>query len=54
MCLRKHKRPVDTKCEYAKVAVDECRSLGLKSLDYLLHLPDMLPEDSKMVIFLRV
>ena len=44
-CLRRHKRPVNTKCEYGKVAVEKCVSLGLKSSDYMLHLPDLLPED---------
>ena len=44
-CVRRHKRPANTKCEYAKVAVEKCVSLGLKSSDYMLHLPDLLPED---------
>ena len=44
-CVRRHKRPVNTKCEYVKVAIEKAVSLGLKASDYMLHLPDLLPED---------
>ena len=44
-CVRHHRRPVNTKCEYVKAAVEKCLSLRLKSSDYMLHLPDLLPED---------
>ena len=44
-CVRRHRRPVNTKCEYLKVAVEKCVSLGFKSSDYMLHLPELLPED---------
>ena len=45
-CLHWHRRPVNSKCEYAKIAVAKCAMLGLYSAEYLLYLQDLLPEDT--------
>ena len=44
-CRRRHKRSVNTKCDYAKLAVEKCASLGLSSSQYLHYLPELLVED---------
>ena len=44
-CSRHHKRPVNTKCEYLKSAVEKCLELGVSSADYMMYLPDLLAED---------
>ena len=46
-CKRKHKRPVNTRCEYAKLAVKKCSELGLSTSGYMLYLPDLWPEDTE-------
>ena len=37
---------MNSKCEYAKVAVSKCAELGISSAEYMLYLPDLLPEDA--------
>ena len=43
---RWHKRPVNTKCEYTKLAVAKCAELVLSSSAFMHYLPDLLPEDT--------
>ena len=33
------------KCEYLKAAVEKCASLRIPSSEYILYLPELLPED---------
>ena len=40
-CLRKHERPVNTKCLYAKEAVAKCKELRIPISDYMDYLPDL-------------
>ena len=44
-CLRRHKRPANSKCEFLKVAVEKCGTLGLSSSQYMQYLSELLPED---------
>ena len=44
-CRRRHKRPCNSRCEYAKSAVEHCVQLGLSSAEYVKYLPELLEED---------
>ena len=44
-CNRRHKRPVNSKCDYKKAAQDRCIELGVPATDILLYLPELLEED---------
>ena len=44
-CLWKHKHPVNTKCEYTKLAVEICMGRRISSSHYMDYLPDLVSED---------
>ena len=44
-CQRRHKRPINSKCEYMKAATEKCKELGLPSTDYVYYLPELFEED---------
>ena len=44
-CHRRHKRPVNTRCEYLKSARDHCVSLQISTSEYVRYLPELLDED---------
>ena len=44
-CLRKHKRPVNSRCEYLKADVQRCAELGLSSSECINYLPELMEED---------
>ena len=45
-CSRRHKRPVNSKCDYLKAAVNKCAELGISSPEYVQFIPELLLEDT--------
>ena len=44
-CFRRHKRPVNTRCEYLKSATEHCVSLRITTSEFAKYLPELLEED---------
>ena len=40
-CIRKHKRPYNSRCRYMKLAVEKCVELRCPTSDYRLYMPDL-------------